>query len=71
MADNNIWIVTSEYVDNNFSGDVTGTVAEYFEDVYGSSYTIDEFQGISIPSNRKDSGMCLPRGLDGWHSVSP
>ncbi|AEN06822.1 hypothetical protein Halar_3208 [halophilic archaeon DL31] len=55
MADDNIWIVTSEYVDNNFSGDVTGTVAEYFEDVYGSSYTIDEFQGISIPSNRKDS----------------
>lgn len=49
MANDSIWIVTSEYVDNNFSGDVTGTVAEYFEDVYGGSILYINTMGSQFP----------------------
>jgi len=27
--------------------------------------------GIAKSCSRYIAGMCLPRGLDGWHSVSP
>lgn len=55
MASDTIWIVTSERVENNFSGDVAEAVAKYARDMFGSDYDVNKHYGYSIDGNDLNS----------------
>lgn len=54
MANDNIYIVTSQHVEDNFSGDVEGTVAEYIKEVFGSDYDVFQYSGYDVPDSVGD-----------------
>jgi hypothetical protein len=41
-----------------------------YASVFQVSNGVEDFR-VSQFGNEKEQRMCLPRGLDGWHSVSP
>ena len=55
MAEDYIYVVTSTYIENNYSGDVADTVAPYIEDVYGSDYNVFKYKGYDVPDSVGDS----------------
>lgn len=67
MAADNIWVVTSQHIEDNFSGDVTDTVLEYFKHIYGSNYVYDQFEGKSVP----DSVGNDPADVQEWWENQP
>lgn len=51
MASDNIWVVTSQTIEDDFSGDVATTVMEYVKHIYGSDYTYNKYKGYTVPDS--------------------